>query len=153
MLIFKCPVFLITYVDSFINHCLKGLKELIVGPVCAGLGRALPRVPAEGGYGGDHVSVSRTLCGALIFPSIANLVGRLMFRRITSNLQRTILVSRQGRDVSSSGWLSFRVVVVVVVVYYFHSHSVLVHSFINPFVWRWRTFIHDMINTFKFIQR
>uniref|UniRef100_A0A8C2HJG5 E3 ubiquitin-protein ligase MARCHF5 n=1 Tax=Cyprinus carpio TaxID=7962 RepID=A0A8C2HJG5_CYPCA len=43
------------------------------------------------GYGGDHLSVSRTLCGALIFPSIANLVGRLLFRRVTSNLQRTIL--------------------------------------------------------------
>ncbi|XP_062410725.1 E3 ubiquitin-protein ligase MARCHF5 isoform X1 [Sardina pilchardus] len=56
-----------------------------------GLGRTLPRMPADGGYGGDHVSVSRTLCGALIFPSIANLVGRLMFRRVTSNLQRTIL--------------------------------------------------------------
>lgn len=56
-----------------------------------GVGRALPRVPAEGSYGGDHLSVSRTLCGALIFPSIASLVGRLLFRRVTSNLQRTIL--------------------------------------------------------------
>uniref|UniRef100_A0A8C1UUC4 E3 ubiquitin-protein ligase MARCHF5 n=1 Tax=Cyprinus carpio TaxID=7962 RepID=A0A8C1UUC4_CYPCA len=59
--------------------------------VCAGVGRPLARIPAEGSYGGDHLSVSRTLCGALIFPSIANLVGRLLFRRVTSNLQRTIL--------------------------------------------------------------
>lgn len=56
------------------------------------MGRSLPRIPAEGSYGGDHLSVSRTLCGALIFPSIASLVGRLLFRRVTSNLQRTILV-------------------------------------------------------------
>lgn len=72
------------------------VTPLMSNSVCAGLGRALPRVPADGGYGGDHVSVSRTLCGALIFPSVANLVGRLMFRRVTSNLQRTILVSRGG---------------------------------------------------------
>ncbi|KAM9841314.1 E3 ubiquitin-protein ligase MARCHF5 [Aulostomus maculatus] len=51
----------------------------------------LPRVPAEGPTTGDHHSVSRTLCGALIFPSIASLVGRLLFRRVTSNLQQTIL--------------------------------------------------------------
>ncbi|XP_030624362.1 E3 ubiquitin-protein ligase MARCHF5 [Chanos chanos] len=51
----------------------------------------LPRLPAEGPYSGDHLSVSRTLCGALIFPSVANLVGRLLFHRVNSNLQRTIL--------------------------------------------------------------
>uniref|UniRef100_A0A3P9IXI4 E3 ubiquitin-protein ligase MARCHF5 n=1 Tax=Oryzias latipes TaxID=8090 RepID=A0A3P9IXI4_ORYLA len=39
----------------------------------------------------DHISVSRILCGALIFPSVASLVGRLLFRRVSSNLQRTIL--------------------------------------------------------------
>lgn len=49
----------------------------------------LPRLRAEGP--GDHMSVSRTLCGALIFPSVASLVGRLLFRRVSSNLQRTIL--------------------------------------------------------------
>uniref|UniRef100_A0A3Q3QBN7 E3 ubiquitin-protein ligase MARCHF5 n=1 Tax=Monopterus albus TaxID=43700 RepID=A0A3Q3QBN7_MONAL len=51
----------------------------------------LPRVPADGPGAGDHLSVSRTLCGALIFPSIASLVGRLLFGRVPSNLQRTIL--------------------------------------------------------------
>ncbi|MED6277364.1 E3 ubiquitin-protein ligase marchf5 [Characodon lateralis] len=50
-----------------------------------------PRLRAEGPGAGDHLSVSRTLCGALIFPSIASLVGRLLFRRVSSNLQRTIL--------------------------------------------------------------
>ncbi|XP_067430574.1 E3 ubiquitin-protein ligase MARCHF5 [Thunnus thynnus] len=56
-----------------------------------GTGRYLPRVPAEGPTAGDHLSVSRTLCGALVFPSIASLVGRLLFGRVSSNLQRTIL--------------------------------------------------------------
>lgn len=56
-----------------------------------GSSRYLPRVPVEGPNSGDHLSVSRTLCGALIFPSIASLVGRLLFRRTSSNLQRTVL--------------------------------------------------------------
>uniref|UniRef100_A0A1A8EJG3 E3 ubiquitin-protein ligase MARCHF5 n=1 Tax=Nothobranchius korthausae TaxID=1143690 RepID=A0A1A8EJG3_9TELE len=50
-----------------------------------------PRLPAEGPGSGDHLSVSRTLCGALVFPSIASVVGRLLFRKVSSNLQRTIL--------------------------------------------------------------
>lgn len=66
-------------------------KLQIFSGLVPGMGRSLPRVPVEGSYGGDHLSVSRTLCGALVFPSIANLVGRLLFRRVTSNLQRTIL--------------------------------------------------------------
>ncbi|XP_053266836.1 E3 ubiquitin-protein ligase MARCHF5 [Pleuronectes platessa] len=53
--------------------------------------RYLPRLPADGPGAGDHLSVSRTLCGALIFPSIASLVGRILFRRVSSNLQRTML--------------------------------------------------------------
>ncbi|KAK2818604.1 hypothetical protein Q5P01_024165 [Channa striata] len=56
-----------------------------------GTHRYLPRVPTDGPSAGDHLSVSRTLCGALVFPSIANLVGRLLFQRVPSNLQRTIL--------------------------------------------------------------
>ncbi|KAI7793508.1 E3 ubiquitin-protein ligase MARCHF5 [Triplophysa rosa] len=66
-------------------------KLQIFNGLVPGMGRSLPRVPVEGSYGGDHLSVSRTLCGALVFPSVANLVGRLLFRRVTSNLQRTIL--------------------------------------------------------------
>ncbi|KAM9338241.1 E3 ubiquitin-protein ligase MARCHF5 [Symphorus nematophorus] len=57
----------------------------------AGSSHYLPRVPVDGPGAGDHLSVSRTLCGALIFPSIASLVGRLLFGRMPSNLQRTIL--------------------------------------------------------------
>ncbi|KAF3848471.1 hypothetical protein F7725_014968 [Dissostichus mawsoni] len=48
-------------------------------------------VPADGLAAGDHLSVSRTLCGALVFPTIASLVGRLLFRKMPSNLQRTVL--------------------------------------------------------------
>lgn len=59
----------------------------------SGNSRYLPRVPVDGPGSGDHLSVSRTLCGALIFPSIASLVGRLLFGRMPSNLQRTVLVS------------------------------------------------------------
>lgn len=51
----------------------------------------LPHVPGDGPGAGDHMSVSRTLCGALIFPTIASIVGRLLFRRMSSSLQRTVL--------------------------------------------------------------
>lgn len=61
------------------------------GKLPLGNSRYLPRVPADGPGSGDHLSVSRTLCGALIFPSIASLVGRLLFGRMPSNLQRTVL--------------------------------------------------------------
>lgn len=56
-----------------------------------GSSRYLPRVPGDGPGAGDHLSVSRTLCGALIFPTIASVVGRLLFRRMSSSLQRTVL--------------------------------------------------------------
>ncbi|XP_040914553.1 E3 ubiquitin-protein ligase MARCHF5 [Toxotes jaculatrix] len=56
-----------------------------------GNSRYLPRLPVDGPSAGDHLSVSRTLCGALIFPSLASVVGRLLFRQVSSNLQRTIL--------------------------------------------------------------
>lgn len=59
----------------------------------AGSGGYLLRVVGDGPIARDHFPVSRTLCGALIFPSIASLVGRLLFRQVPSNLQRTILVS------------------------------------------------------------
>lgn len=61
------------------------------GKPAPGVSRFLSRGPADGLGAGDHLSVSRTLCGALIFPSIASLVGRLLFGRVTSDLQRTLL--------------------------------------------------------------
>ncbi|CAL1568077.1 unnamed protein product [Knipowitschia caucasica] len=49
------------------------------------------RVPVEGTNSGDHISVSRTLCGALLFPSVSSLTGKVLFPRVSANLQRTIL--------------------------------------------------------------
>ncbi|XP_077353130.1 E3 ubiquitin-protein ligase MARCHF5-like isoform X2 [Festucalex cinctus] len=42
-----------------------------------------------------HVSVSRTLCGALVLPWISSLLGRLLFPRVASNLQQTFLMDGQ----------------------------------------------------------
>ncbi|XP_069771634.1 E3 ubiquitin-protein ligase MARCHF5-like, partial [Narcine bancroftii] len=58
---------------------------------CSGFGCPVPRIPAETNYGSDHASISRILCGALVFPTISNLVGKLIFSSTSSNLQRTIL--------------------------------------------------------------
>ncbi|XP_041065930.1 E3 ubiquitin-protein ligase MARCH5 isoform X1 [Carcharodon carcharias] len=55
------------------------------------IGCPVPRVPAEASPLADHVSATRILCGALVFPTIATIVGKLMFSSVNSNLQRTIL--------------------------------------------------------------
>uniref|UniRef100_A0A8D3CRW4 E3 ubiquitin-protein ligase MARCHF5 n=1 Tax=Scophthalmus maximus TaxID=52904 RepID=A0A8D3CRW4_SCOMX len=56
-----------------------------------GIGCPVPRIPAEASPLADHVSATRILCGALVFPTIATIVGKLMFSSVNSNLQRTIL--------------------------------------------------------------
>lgn len=61
--------------------------------ISAGIGCPVPRIPAEATPLADHVSATRILCGALVFPTIATIVGKLMFSSVNSNLQRTILVS------------------------------------------------------------
>ncbi|XP_044293392.1 E3 ubiquitin-protein ligase MARCHF5-like isoform X2 [Varanus komodoensis] len=66
---------------------LQALQALVPGASRPALQAPL----AESRYQSDRLSVSRTLCGALIFPTIANLVGRVTFRRVNSSLQRTIL--------------------------------------------------------------
>ena len=53
----------------------------------------LPRVPTELMPMADPISATRVLCGALIFPTIATMCGKLMFGSLHSNLQRTMLVS------------------------------------------------------------
>lgn len=60
--------------------------------ISAGIGCPVPRIPAEASPLADHVSATRILCGALVFPTIATIVGKLMFSSVNSNLQRTILV-------------------------------------------------------------
>lgn len=41
----------------------------------------------------DPVSATRVLCGALIFPTMAVLMGKLLFQPVRSNLQKTLFVS------------------------------------------------------------
>ena len=50
------------------------------------------RVPADTAPNTDPVSATRILCGALIQPTIATIVGKLMFGSVASNFQRTLLV-------------------------------------------------------------
>ncbi|XP_022094346.1 E3 ubiquitin-protein ligase MARCH5-like isoform X2 [Acanthaster planci] len=54
-------------------------------------GGILPRVPTELMPMADPISATRVLCGALIFPTIATMCGKLMFGSLHSNLQRTVL--------------------------------------------------------------
>lgn len=42
-------------------------------------------------YAEQQSSPSRILCGALVFPTIATLVGRFLLGRVKSNLERTVL--------------------------------------------------------------
>merc|ERR1712071_570661 len=39
----------------------------------------------------DPVSATRVLCGALFFPSMAVLMGKLLFQPVHSNLQKSLL--------------------------------------------------------------
>lgn len=50
------------------------------------------RIPAETVPLSDPLSATRVLCGALILPTIATIVGKLMFGSVQSNFQRTLLV-------------------------------------------------------------
>lgn len=49
------------------------------------------RIPAETVPLSDPLSATRVLCGALILPTIATIVGKLMFGSVQSNFQRTLL--------------------------------------------------------------
>ncbi|XP_037533630.1 E3 ubiquitin-protein ligase MARCH5 isoform X1 [Nematolebias whitei] len=69
----------------------SGFLLLTSDPLTAGIGCPVPRIPAEASPMADHVSATRILCGALVFPTIATIVGKLMFSSVNSNLQRTIL--------------------------------------------------------------
>lgn len=79
---FFCLSTCITYYEIVTKNVLS----------CAGIGCPVPRIPAEASPLADHVSATRILCGALVFPTIATIVGKLMFSSVNSNLQRTILV-------------------------------------------------------------
>ncbi|XP_050397687.1 E3 ubiquitin-protein ligase MARCHF5 [Patella vulgata] len=49
------------------------------------------RVPADTVPLSDPICATRVLCGALILPTIATIVGKLMFGSVQSNFQRTLL--------------------------------------------------------------
>ncbi|MEQ2261434.1 E3 ubiquitin-protein ligase marchf5 [Xenotaenia resolanae] len=66
-------------------------KLQIFDKIFPGIGCPVPRIPAEASPLADHVSATRILCGALVFPTIATIVGKIMFSSVNSNLQRTIL--------------------------------------------------------------
>nr|NP_001373967.1 E3 ubiquitin-protein ligase MARCHF5 [Aplysia californica] len=51
----------------------------------------MSRVPADTVTLTDPISATRVLCGALIMPTIATIVGKLMFGLVQSNFQRTLL--------------------------------------------------------------
>lgn len=52
----------------------------------------LPRTPAVAyASNSDPVSFTRTICGGLILPTIATIFGKLLFQRINSNFQRSII--------------------------------------------------------------
>ena len=57
---------------------------------------AVSRIPADTTPLSDPISATRVLCGALILPTIATIVGKLMFGNVHSNFQRTLLVSLKG---------------------------------------------------------
>jgi len=49
------------------------------------------RIPAETSSLSDPISVTRILCGALILPTIATVVGKILFGQVESNFQRTLM--------------------------------------------------------------
>ncbi|KAA8584031.1 hypothetical protein FQN60_015239 [Etheostoma spectabile] len=75
-------------------------KLQILNSIFPRIGCPVPRIPAEASPLADHVSATRILCGALVFPTIATIVGKLMFSSVNSNLQRTILPVLTEQNVS-----------------------------------------------------
>lgn len=49
------------------------------------------RVPADTAPLSDPISVTRVLCGAMILPTIATIVGKIIFGKVESNFQRTLM--------------------------------------------------------------
>jgi len=61
------------------------------------------RVPADTAPLSDPISVTRVLCGAMIRPTIATIVGKIVFGKVESNLQRTLMVGIGAEFVSLRG--------------------------------------------------
>lgn len=97
--------------------------------ISAGIGCPVPRIPAEASPLADHVSATRILCGALVFPTIATIVGKLMFSSVNSNLQRTILVSTSWiSDASQCRKPSFICCSVLICQWWIHIIQIYLHT-------------------------
>lgn len=90
---------MVNYQDDKHNHVCFNRLPCRCLCTSAGIGCPVPRIPAEASPLADHVSATRILCGALVFPTIATIVGKLMFSSVNSNLQRTILVGTTRNSV------------------------------------------------------
>ncbi|CAF4528556.1 unnamed protein product, partial [Didymodactylos carnosus] len=51
----------------------------------------LPRLPTERNQNSNPASLTRLICGGLILPTIATIIGKFLFQRVHSNFQRTLL--------------------------------------------------------------
>lgn len=49
------------------------------------------RIPADTTPLSDPISILRVMCGALVFPTISTIAGKVMFGSVKSNFQRTLL--------------------------------------------------------------
>ena len=63
------------------------------------------RIPAETEPLSNPLCATRVLCGALILPTIATIVGKVMFGSVQSNFQRTLLVSLKKYNSIESTYL------------------------------------------------
>ena len=70
--------------------CRMGAAYLL--PCCVAEPGVIHRVPADTTPLSDPISVTRVLCGAMILPTIATIVGKIMFGKVESNFQRTLMV-------------------------------------------------------------
>lgn len=51
----------------------------------------ITRIPADNTSMSDPISATRVLCSALVFPTVATIVGKSMFGQVHANFQRTVL--------------------------------------------------------------
>jgi E3 ubiquitin-protein ligase MARCH5 len=87
---------LIRWEDALLKFWLKHSTKLpLINVIFPNVNsQQLPRTPAfTYTSNSDPVSFTRTICGGLILPTIATIFGKLFFKRINSNFQRSIIVS------------------------------------------------------------
>jgi E3 ubiquitin-protein ligase MARCH5 len=100
---------LIRWEDALLKFWRKHSTKLpLFNLILPNSNQYLPRMPAVAhSSNSDPVSFTRTICGGLILPTIATIVGKLLFQRINSNFQRSIIVSILGFIASFFYWSFF----------------------------------------------